>query len=573
MTVNSGGAVNNSPTGPISELADRLISTRGMIDPITSLCSGVANVEPTSADFSPDGLEQRVETWRGLLRELDGIAPRDRDEQHAVLHMEDWLKAEIGRWGSAEAVMMGQLMNGPASEVLRLVQALHPTSSDEWAYFAAFLSATPRTLVSLQQSLQKGLDESNITTLREAELLLALAEGVASTGPGGLLAAHSESIDEAGRSRQDVAIAITATRRAHEQFSEFLRRDYLPACHTSEGTGAERYVPHVGWYLQGTKDPRDVYERCWDEFEETRSQMRLLAHQLFAGKQVHDVVWMLDSDLSFVADSDRDLVRWFATHIDRMRISFGEQVFDIPAEFDCLEVRTTSSFTSALVYMVDPAEGFARPGVCCLRPTGELQIPLWRYATVANYGGFPGSHLQACNLVKNSHRLNRAQQLLFIHVHRLGWAHFAESLVDELGYFEGHPGLRLGYLQQRILRIVRVLCDVGFHLQLRLPRQAPLGAGETWSYQLAVRYLSHEAFMTRSEAIVEMNRFVGSPANSLPFKVGAWAWRDSYESCMRYEAASFDRREYFRQALSMSPLGTDHLANELSKIRTQGVTV
>ena len=59
-----------------------------------------------------------------------------------------------------------------------------------------------------------------------------------------------------------------------------------------------------------------------------------------------------------------------------------------------------------------------------------------------------------------------------------GWALYAERLMDELGHLS-IPGTRLGCLDAQQMRAVRVVLDIGMHLQLRVPDDSPQLAGET----------------------------------------------------------------------------------------------
>jgi len=49
-----------------------------------------------------------------------------------------------------------------------------------------------------------------------------------------------------------------------------------------------------------------------------------------------------------------------------------------------------------------------------------------------------------------------------------GWGLYAERLMAELGYME-NPDYYLGMLRAQALRSVRVIIDIGMHLELPIP--------------------------------------------------------------------------------------------------------
>ena len=75
-----------------------------------------------------------------------------------------------------------------------------------------------------------------------------------------------------------------------------------------------------------------------------------------------------------------------------------------------------------------------------------------------------------------------------------GWALYAERLMDELGYL-GDPGTRLGYLEAQLRRAIRVIVDIGMHLQMELPADVLPEAenGRTWTPELAVEFFAAHA--------------------------------------------------------------------------------
>ena len=52
--------------------------------------------------------------------------------------------------------------------------------------------------------------------------------------------------------------------------------------------------------------------------------------------------------------------------------------------------------------------------------------------------------------------------------HGEGWALYAERLMGELGYLDD-PAYEIGMLAAQAMRAVRVIVDIGMHLELPIP--------------------------------------------------------------------------------------------------------
>ena len=95
--------------------------------------------------------------------------------------------------------------------------------------------------------------------------------------------------------------------------------------------------------------------------------------------------------------------------------------------------------------------------------------------------GVPGHHLQVAQVQYLAGRLSASSALLgFISGHGEGWALYAERLMGELGYLDD-PAYELGMLAAQAMRAVRVIVDIGMHLELAIPATSRYHPGETWT--------------------------------------------------------------------------------------------
>ena len=124
---------------------------------------------------------------------------------------------------------------------------------------------------------------------------------------------------------------------------------------------------------------------------------------------------------------------------------------------------------AAAMYYTGPSEDFSRPGRTWYPTMGKTRFPLWREVSICYHEGVPGHHLQVAQVRYLSDRLNRFQRLAgFTSGHGEGWALYAERLMGELGYLD-NPAFELGMLSAQAMRAVRVIVDIGMHLELAIP--------------------------------------------------------------------------------------------------------
>lgn len=140
--------------------------------------------------------------------------------------------------------------------------------------------------------------------------------------------------------------------------------------------------------------------------------------------------------------------------------------------------------------------------------------------------------------------------------------------MDELGYF-GTPGSRLGYLDWQLVRAIRVVVDIGMHLGLPIPADSPVGAGETWTPELARAFFRAHSGRPPEFVDSEIGRYLGLPGQAIGYKVGERAWlagREAARAARRPYGGGFTLKSWHMAALSLGSLGLDDLADELGRL-------
>jgi uncharacterized protein (DUF885 family) len=164
----------------------------------------------------------------------------------------------------------------------------------------------------------------------------------------------------------------------------------------------------------------------------------------------------------------------------------------------------------------------------------------------------------------NSEKLSRFQRNEFVSGHGEGWALYAERLMDELGFL-GKPEYRLGYLYAQAFRAARIVVDIGMHCEFTIPKESKWHAGEAWTPELALEFLSARSSSDDEFNKSEINRYLGWPAQAISYKLGERVWLSLREDAKREHGANFDLRAWHAYALDLGNLGLDLLKTELAR--------
>lgn len=143
-----------------------------------------------------------------------------------------------------------------------------------------------------------------------------------------------------------------------------------------------------------------------------------------------------------------------------------------------------------------------------------------------------------------------------------GWALYAERLMAELGYLD-NPDYYLGMLRAQAMRAVRVILDIGMHLELRIPGTEEFHPGEKWNAQLGDQFARSRAQFPPDFMASEVTRYLGTPGQAISYKVGERCWLEAREASKRRQGAGFNLKEWHRAALNLGPMGLAQMQREL----------
>jgi uncharacterized protein (DUF885 family) len=189
---------------------------------------------------------------------------------------------------------------------------------------------------------------------------------------------------------------------------------------------------------------------------------------------------------------------------------------------------------------------------------------MWGLVSTWYHEGVPGHHLQIAQWRYLAARLSLYQTSLGqVSACSEGWALYAERLMDELGFLDT-PGARMGYLDAQLMRAIRVIIDIGMHLQLPVTADWAPGAGQAWTPELALEFFASHSGRGPDFAESEIARYLSMPGQAISYKLGERAWLAGRDAAKAARGDSFDLKSWHMAALSLGSLGLDDLAEELA---------
>ncbi|MBV6699924.1 DUF885 domain-containing protein [Kitasatospora aureofaciens] len=559
------------PENPRSprRIADDYVAQVAALDPATSTRLGLHPEDDRQPDLSPDGLEALAELARRTLSALDaaekdGVVPADAAERDCARLLRERLTAELAVHEAGDGFRQLRNVGSPLHKV-RGIFTMMPTDTDEnWAAVAGRLGNLPGALDGYRATLAEGITRGLLCAPRQASAVIG--QLAAWTGQDGGGAGWFTEFVAAGpdRLRPELDAAAERATTAVAAFRDWLRDTYLPAADgTPDAVGRERYLRSARWANGADLDPAEAYAWAWEEFHRTVAEMRAEADRILPGAGVRATMDHLDRH-GHTIEGEENIRAWLQQITDEAIDALDGTHFDISGPLRRVETRIAPPGSSGAPYYTGPSLDFRRPGRTYLPTLGQRTFPTWEIVSTWYHEGVPGHHLQTARWTASADRLSSYQITLgAVSANKEGWALYAERLMDELGFLTD-PARRLGYLDKQMLRIIRVIVDIGMHLELTIPADSGFHSGERWTPALATEFMATHHGSGPARRTSEIDRYLGWPGQAIGYKLGERAWLQGRAEARRRLGADFDLRAWHMSALSQGSLGLDDLAANLA---------
>ncbi|MGW3041726.1 DUF885 domain-containing protein [Kitasatospora sp. NPDC001159] len=549
-------------------IADRHLDQVAAHDPLKAAWLGVHPGDDRQPDLSPEGFEALADIARRTLTALDTV-PTSADPADLTCEklLRERLTAELAIHDAGENFRQLRNIGAHVHHVRDIFTFMPTTTDDDWAAVAGRLRNLPAALDGYRATLTEGMSRRLLAAPRQAAAVVdqLTAWTGEDTSGAGWFADFVSPGPERLRGELDTA-ALRAT-TAVAGFRDWLRDTYTPATiDTPDAVGRERYRLAVRHHTGADLDLAEAYTWAWNEFHRTAAEMRTEAERVLPGASVQEAMHHLEQH-GHTIQGNEAIRDWLQQLMDQAITALDGTHFDISGPLRRVESRIAPAGSAATPYYSGPSLDFSRPGRTYLPTLGRDTFPTWQLVSVWYHEGVPGHHLQLAQWVALADRLSRYQTTLgMVSANTEGWALYAERLMDDLGFLTD-PAHRLGFLDEQMLRTIRVIIDIGMHLGLAVPADAGFHPGERWTPELATEFMATYNGSPAELRDSEIVRYLGRPGQAIGYKLGERAWLRGREAARRRQGAAFDLKTWHMKALAQGSLGLGDLVDQLAALQ------
>jgi uncharacterized protein (DUF885 family) len=551
-------------------LADRYVEARAELDPILSTRLGNRPGEDRLPDLSPAGNEALDDLDRATLAELAALPgePADDDDRRCARLLRERLEAGLAMSAQGEQFLAISNLFGPPQRIRSTFLDMPAATTDDWTAISTRMSRVPEALSQYRATLTEGLDRNLIAGPRVVSTVIGQFGDWAAADDGkGWFAEFAGQADVPPALRADLDQAAAAAIAALGELKDWLTSSYLPrTAGQPDGVGAERYGACARAYTGANLDVAEAYEWGWSQYKQLREEMLMEAKKIVPGAtSTREAIDYLDEHGEAV-DGVEQIRERLQQMMDDAMTSLDGTHFDIADPVRTVEARIAPEGSAAAPYYTAPSQDFSRPGRTWLPTLGRTRFPLWNLVSTWYHEGVPGHHLQFAQWRYLADQLSVYQTSVgAVSACGEGWALYAERLMDELGFLT-RTGDRFGYLDAQMARAVRVVIDIGMHTGATIPADSPVGAGQTWTPELAREFFGLNSGRPAAFLDSEIIRYLSMPGQAISYKLGERAWLAGRDAAKAARGASFDLKAWHMAALSLGSLGIDDLAAELAAL-------
>ena len=559
----------------IYEIADEYVESFAALDPIAATSVGVTGYDHLLTDYSPAGAEARADLARTTLAALAAARPTDDHDRIAAAVMQERLHTGLDLHDHGERLRDVRVIGSPLQSIRQCFDLMPYDTDADWETAAARMEAIPSAIAGLRAALTEGLDRGISSARRQAIAAADQAStwsGTAGSDADGsspffvALAERHEREAPGGTPLSDrLAKAALRATQSYAEMARWLRDEYARRTTQRDPAGAERYALHARAFCGADLDLTETYEWGWEELRRIEHAMGEVGERLLPGEPLTAVIEHLEHDPHRSIDGVDAFRQWLQDLLDSTVAELDGKHFDIAGPVRKVEACIAPPGGAAAMYYTSPSEDFSRPGRTWYPTLGKTHFPLWREVSICYHEGVPGHHLQVAQVHYLADTLSRYQRLLgWVSGHGEGWALYAERLMGELGYLDD-AGFELGMLTAQAMRAVRVVVDIGMHLELPIPLDEKFHPGERWTPELALPFVIERSRFPADFMASEVDRYLGWPGQAISYKVGERVWLDARADARRRHGAAFDLKAFHAFALDLGSMGLGPFKGEMAR--------
>jgi uncharacterized protein (DUF885 family) len=341
--------------------------------------------------------------------------------------------------------------------------------------------------------------------------------------------------------RQSVAVAF-------RRLLTFLTDEYLPRCRESIGANAlpkgealNQY--NAKWHTTTSKTPREIHEIGVAEVARIRAEMEKVIADAGYANRFDDFVRFLRTDKRFYYTDANALVAGYRDVAKRADPELARLFGRLPATpYGVIRVPDAIAPSQTTAYYEPGALTAGRPGYMFVNTYKLDARPKYEMEALTLHEAVPGHHLQIA-IAQELTGLPEFRKNSSYTAYVEGWALYAESLGDRLGFYQDAYS-KFGQLTYEMWRAVRLVVDTGLH---------SMG----WSRQQAIDFFLKNTAKTLQDITVEVDRYIAWPGQALGYKMGELKLQELRRAAEAQLGASFDIRAFHDEVLASGAVPLD----------------
>ncbi len=484
-----------------TEMADRYFEGLFAGNPTFATSQGIHSYDTKLADWSRAAIEARLTSAKAELKtfqalDLKQLSADDAFDRELIMGrlQADILDVEtVRRWEKNP----DEYSSGVSEAIYGLMVRKYAPDEERLQAIVARESQVPTWLATARKNLK---NPPKIYT----EIALEQLPGTISFFEKDVPSAFPKIKDKKLKAAFKASNATVI--KELKSYETFLKTEILPTSNGDFKLGAETYAAKLNFEEMVDLPLDKLLEIGYANLHENQNRFKAVAAKIDPNKTYQQVLSDLEKDHpkpEKLLQSVRDVMGGLKQFIQ------DEQIVTIPSPVEPL-IQETPPFQRAVVFAsMDTPGPFEKTATeayynVTLAEKGWSKTRVEEHMAGFNYPvikstsiheAYPGHYVQFLWVPKAP---TKARKLLGANTNVEGWAHYTEQMMLDEGYGNGDLKLRLGQLQDALLRNARFIVGIEMH-RGRL------------SYDDAITFFVKEGFTSRANGERETKRGTGDP--------------------------------------------------------------
>jgi uncharacterized protein (DUF885 family) len=295
--------------------------------------------------------------------------------------------------------------------------------------------------------------------------------------------------------------------------------------------------------------PKEIHEIGLREVERIRGEMEAVIEESGFEGTFQEFLEFLRTDERFFFDTAEELLTTYRDIAKRVDPKLVEQFGTLPRlPYGVTPVPDYAAESQTTAYYQPGSLEAGRPGYFNANTYDLKSRPSWEMEALTLHEAVPGHHLQI-SLAQELEDVPEFRKQMGTTAFVEGWALYAESLGEEMGFYQD-PYSKFGQLTYEMWRAIRLVVDTGIH---------SLG----WSRERAIEMFERNTGKARHDIEVEVDRYIVWPGQALAYKIGELKIKELRAFAEEELGERFDVRELHDRILENGAVPLDVLETHI----------